>query len=92
MPCQCSQRGSLSVLIQDEDGRLFVVPSRALAKLPDNPEWRTSGPVVPHHDITPVRSKLSFFDSLRHNMRTLCALLRILVVGLLLFPRDSSIL
>jgi len=32
---QCSQRGSPSVLGQDEDGRHFVVPSRLFQNLPD---------------------------------------------------------
>jgi len=32
---QCSQRGSPSVLSQDEDGRQFVVPSGHFLKLPD---------------------------------------------------------
>jgi len=32
---QCSQRGSLSVLGQDEDGRHFVLPSRLFLNLPD---------------------------------------------------------
>ena len=47
-PTQCSQRGSPSVLSEDEDGRHFVVPSRPPAKLPDNWGLRTSGPAVPH--------------------------------------------
>ena len=32
---QCSQRGSPSVLSQNEDGRQFVVPSGHFLKLPD---------------------------------------------------------
>ena len=32
---QCSQRGSPSVLSQDQDGRQLVVPSRHFLKLPD---------------------------------------------------------
>ena len=32
---QCSQRGSPSVLSQDQDGRRLVVPSRHFLKLPD---------------------------------------------------------
>jgi len=56
-PClcflQCSQRGSPSVLGQDEDGRHFVVPSRLFQNLPDKLEQRTrtddivSSPTVP---------------------------------------------
>ena len=34
-PDQCSQRGSPSVLSQDQDGRQFVVPSGHFLKLPD---------------------------------------------------------
>ena len=51
---QCSQRGSPSVLGQDEDGRHFVVPSRLFQNLPDKLEQRTrmddivSSPTVPH--------------------------------------------
>jgi len=56
---QCSQRGSPSVFSQDEDGRRFAVPSRPPAKLPDDAEWRTSGPAVPHYDSTPVMPQLS---------------------------------
>ena len=44
---QCSQRASPSVLRWDEDGRLLALPSRAPAKMPDDSEWRTSGPTVP---------------------------------------------
>jgi len=51
---QCSQRGSPSVLGQDEDGRHFVVPSRLFQNFPDKLEQRTrtddivSSPTVPH--------------------------------------------
>ena len=38
---QCSQRGSPSVLSQDEDGRQNVVPSRHFLKLPDKQEQKT---------------------------------------------------
>jgi len=44
---QCSQRASPSVWRWDEDGRLLAVPSRPRAKMPDDSEWRTSGPTVP---------------------------------------------
>jgi len=62
-PFQCSQRGSPSVLSQDEDGRLFVVPSRPPAKLPDDSERRKSGPTVPHHYINPCNVSVRQFDS-----------------------------
>jgi len=65
---QCSQRGSPSVLSQDEDGRLFVVPSRPPAKSPDDSKWRTSGPAVPHRHINPCNLSYRPFDSLPKDM------------------------
>ncbi|PUU81786.1 hypothetical protein B9Z19DRAFT_1121691 [Tuber borchii] len=50
---QCSQRGSPSVLSPDEDGRLFVVPSRPPGKLPDDSGWGTSGPTVAYPPTFP---------------------------------------
>jgi len=82
-----------SVLSQNKNGQLFVVLSCPLAKLPGDSVWRTSDPAVPPpHDITPVMSQFGFFDSLRQNMRPLGALLKILLFGLLLQPKDSSML
>ena len=63
LAAQCSQRGTPSVLSQDEDGRLFAVPSRPPAKLPDDSEWRTSGPTVPHRYISPCNVSVWPFDS-----------------------------
>ena len=42
---------------QDEDGRLFVVPSRPPAKLPDDSERRTSALQSPTVILTPVMSQ-----------------------------------
>lgn len=47
-------------MIQDQDGRLFVVLSRPQAKLPDVSERMTSGPTAPRHDITLVMSRVGF--------------------------------
>lgn len=57
---QYSQRGSKSVLSQGEDRRPFVFPSLPPAKLPYDLQLRTSGPAVPHRDITHVISQVRF--------------------------------
>lgn len=56
---QCSQRGSLSILSQDEEGRLFVVPSRFLANflmIQSGGRWARSPP--PRNVVRPRTSFL----------------------------------
>jgi len=84
MPRQFSQRGSPSVSSEDEEGRLFVAPSRPPAKLPDDLEWSTSGPAIHHHDITPVMSRVVFLWFIELEYETSRGTTRALVFWLLI--------